>query len=495
MVNDPNPKDPDRWARLRFAIIGPLLAAPAAAGELKKAIQELAAKFWQHPVSGERVQFSFSSIERWFYAARKAQDPVAALRRQRRSDAGRQSLGEPLIRALRALYRQYPSWSIRLLYDNLAVLVAENSVLEPLLSYATIRRYLKANGLRRKKTPRRQTAGALQAQQRLESHEVRSFETEHSLSLIHLDFHHGSRKVLIPSGGWVTPLLLGVIDDYSRLIVHLQWYLEETAKALVHGVTQAFQRYGLPRAVLSDNGSAMVSAEFTQGLHVLGIVHATTLPYAAYQNGKQETVWTQVEGRLMAMLEQVEDLTLEMLNEITQVWVEYDYNQDTHEEIGTWPLRRFLDGPNVARSCPDSQTLRRAFRCQVNRRQRRSDGTFSLQGQRFEVPSRYRHLEDLRVSYARWDLTAVDLIDPETLKVLCPLYPLDKAANANGLRRVLDVDPVDLILPIQPIATHQGLPPLLRKMMADFAATGKPPAYIPMREQKINSKKNGEDNS
>jgi hypothetical protein len=238
----------------------------------------------------------------------------------------------------------------------------------------------------------------------------------------------------------------------------------------------------------------MVSDEFKQGLHTLGILHETTLPYSPYQNGKQEIIWTQVEGRLMAMLEQVEDLTLEMLNEITQVWVEQDYNQDTHREIGTWPLRRFLDGPDVARDCPDSQTLKRAFRCQVKRRQRRSDGTLSLQGQRFEVPSRYRHLENLRVSYARWDLTAVDLIDPETLKVLCPLYPLDKAANANGLRRLLDVDVVDPILPVQP-CTHQGLPPLLRKMMADFAATGKPPAYIPLTNREISPKKKPEDDS
>ena len=299
---------------------------------------------------------------------------------------------------------------------------------------------------------------------------------------------------MTPSGQWVTPLLLGVIDDYSRLICHFQWYLEETAKVLVHGVSQAFQRYGLPRAMMTDNGSAMLSDEFKQGMHVLGIVHETTLPYSPFQNGKQETVWTQVEGRLMPMLEKVEDLTLEMLNEITQVWVEYDYNQDRHEEIGTWPLRRFLDSSNVARNCPDSRTLRRAFRCQVNRRQRRSDGTLSLEDQRFEVPSRYRHLETLRVSYARWDLTAVDLIDHETLKVLCPLYPLDKAANANGLRRLLDADAADLSLPVQ-ATMHQGLPPLLRKMMADFAATGKPPAYIPMADRAIRSKKNREDDS
>ena len=39
MSHDP---DPDRWARLRFAIIGPLLAAPPERGELGKALEDLA---------------------------------------------------------------------------------------------------------------------------------------------------------------------------------------------------------------------------------------------------------------------------------------------------------------------------------------------------------------------------------------------------------------------------------------------------------------------
>ncbi|MGH8848101.1 MAG: hypothetical protein ACREXQ_12810, partial [Polaromonas sp.] len=42
--------------------------------------------------------------------------------------------------------------------------------------------------------------------------------------LWHLDFHHGSRKVLTRQGEWVTPMLLGVLDDRSRLVCHLQWY-------------------------------------------------------------------------------------------------------------------------------------------------------------------------------------------------------------------------------------------------------------------------------
>ena len=36
-----------RWARLRFAIIGPLLAAPPAPGELGPRLRELAARTWQ----------------------------------------------------------------------------------------------------------------------------------------------------------------------------------------------------------------------------------------------------------------------------------------------------------------------------------------------------------------------------------------------------------------------------------------------------------------
>jgi hypothetical protein len=44
--------DPDGWARLRFAIIGPLLADPPPSGELGARLQELAAKDWRHPVTG-----------------------------------------------------------------------------------------------------------------------------------------------------------------------------------------------------------------------------------------------------------------------------------------------------------------------------------------------------------------------------------------------------------------------------------------------------------
>lgn len=67
----------------------------------------------------------------------------------------------------------------------------------------------------------------------------------------------------------------------------------------------------------------MTAAEIAEGLQRLGVVDARTLPYSAYMNGKIEVLWGSVEGQLLAMLEDVRDLTLEALNEATLAWVEY----------------------------------------------------------------------------------------------------------------------------------------------------------------------------
>jgi putative transposase len=133
--------------------------------------------------------------------------------------------------------------------------------------------------------------GVLAAEARLEQREVRSYESEYVNSLWHWDCHHGSRKVLTARGEWLTPILFGVIDDRSRLACHLQWYLAENAENIAHGLSQAMQKRGLPRAAMSDNGGAMTAAEISEGLVRLGILHQTTLPYSPHVNGKQEVLW------------------------------------------------------------------------------------------------------------------------------------------------------------------------------------------------------------
>ncbi len=183
----------------------------------------------------------------------------------------------------------------------------------------------------------------------------------------------------------------------------------------------------------------------------------------------------------MAMLEHVPDLTLSILNEATQAWVEQDYNGKRHSEIGEAPITRFLAGPAVTRDCPDSNALRAAFTRSDQRMQRKSDGSIVIEGRRFEIPNRYRHLARIEVRYASWDLAHVHFVDARTGTVLTRLYPQDKTLNASGLRRTLDS--VSTASMPQAVSPATGLPPLLARMLDTQARTGLAPPYLPKNDK------------
>lgn len=58
----------ERWAHLRFAVVGQLLAAPPPKGELRGQLEELAGREWPHPITGRPVRFGVSTLERWYSA-------------------------------------------------------------------------------------------------------------------------------------------------------------------------------------------------------------------------------------------------------------------------------------------------------------------------------------------------------------------------------------------------------------------------------------------
>jgi hypothetical protein len=137
-----------------------------------------------------------------------------------------------------------------------------------------------------------------------------------------------------------------------------------------------------------------------------------------------------------------------------------------------------LAGLDVSRPAPPADALRLAFSRQVTRTQRRSDGTVVVDGVRYEVPSRFRTLATCTLRAPGWDPSELALLDPRTGQLLARLLPQDKAGNAAGARRALE--PVAAAL--APPADADPLPALLRQWLADYAATGLPPAYLPKDE-------------
>jgi putative transposase len=470
-----------RWAQFRFSVIGGLLSCPPQNGQLQKAIGRLGEKTYQHPTDDNQwISIGASTIERWYYKAKGAADPIAALGRKIRSDAGiRYSVSDALLAALKAQYEAHRRWNVQLHYDNLVALAEEQSQLKPVPSYKTVLRCMRDNGWLRSHEPALPSLGQQQAAQRLQRREVRSYEVSHVHGLWHLDFHHAKIGILDASGRWHRPMALAILDDHSRLCCHLQLYLAETAECLVHGLTQALMKRGLPRALMTDNGAAMLAEETRRGLERLGIQHETTLPYSPYQNGKQEAFWGQLESRLMELLRGVENLKLAFVNQAAQAWVEQDYHRSRHSEIKSTPLQRMLNGHNVARPTPDSDFLRLCFTRRIQRTPRRSDATVVFEGIRYELPVRFSHLRSVILRAPSWDKSRMTLVDPDTDAPLARLLPQDKVKNASGMRRTINPD--NTPVPVTH-STDAPLPALLRKWLADYAVTGLPPAYLPKEE-------------
>lgn len=457
----------------RFRIIADLLARPPAPGELASRLRELAGQTFAHPLSQTDVKVSVRTLERWYAAARDHDRPNEVLQPKLRSDRGlRRSLNELQMAWLLSNKREHPDWDVQLLVDNLHHSNVEG--IQP--SYSTVLRYLKSQGFfasRGRRKARR---------------EVRSFEVEHVGELWHMDFHHGSRMVVDERGEYQQPICMAIIDDKSRLVCHMQWFLNETTEVLVHGLIQAIQKRGLPRGFYTDNGSAMRAEELKEGLERLGILAQRTLPYAAYQNGKQECFWKPLEGRMMRMFPKHKRITLEILNHVSQAWAEQDYQVRVHRETGMTPLDRFMNSPDVLRPSPSMEALKRSFRITCTRKQRRTDGTVTLDGVRFQVPRQYAHLEELTLRYARWDLGEAEILCPETRLPLVSIAPLDRLANANGLRKDLHQEPETStevvaegdILDLE----NDAIPPFMRHLLDEHRRHNPLVGYLPCPQTK-----------
>src|SRR5262249_9597533 len=163
----------------------------------------------------------------------------------------------------------------------------------------------------------------------------------------------------------------------------------------------------------------------------------------------------------------------------TLAWGGPDCTRRIPSETGVAPTPPSLAGPSVMRPCPDSAALRLAFTRTETRTQRKSDGTVVIASRRFEVPDRFRHFTQLELRYASWDLSLVHLVDQRAGKVLCRLFPQNRAKTASALPRPRAAD-----TKAPPAAPTDGsMPPLLKKLLKDQADSGLPPAYLPKDER------------
>lgn len=459
----------------RFGIISELLSRPPGKGELAMRLREISERSYTQPWNKKTISISVRTLERWYFAAKKNPRPSEILQPKLRADRGESRVLTEEHKSNLADFRlKYPSWSIQLMYDNFVLIPFKINA----PSYSTVLRYFHSLGFFSNKSRDKKN----------KKKEVRSFEVEYVGQLWHMDFHKGSRMITNEKGEFQQAICMAIIDDKSRLICHAQWFTNETAEVLVHGFIQAILKRGLPRTFYTDNGSAMKAEELKAGLDVLDIKQEKTLPYSPYMNGKQESFWQPLEGRLMKMLPKNKRITLDILNTVTQAWVEQDYHVKIHSEINEKPLDRFLNSKSVLRPSPEYENLKCSFRMIITRNIRKTDSTITIDGIRFQIPQHYAHMDLLLLRYARWDLGEAEILCPDTHKSICLIFPLNKLANSTSMRKDIDekLTTQQFSLPEDKDAieyldlnTNQ-LPPLLAHCLKKHAQQFPLSGYIPL---------------
>jgi len=78
-----------------------------------------------------------------------------------------------------------------------------------------------------------------------------------------------------------------VVDYYSRF-VEVEIMRTITALDTIDFLQKLFARYGLPLAIMSDNGPQLIAKELESFLEELGVQHFTSPPYWAQANGEVE---------------------------------------------------------------------------------------------------------------------------------------------------------------------------------------------------------------
>ena len=100
----------------------------------------------------------------------------------------------------------------------------------------------------------------------------------------------------------------GPIDDQMILVVvdaHTEWpetvvMHRATSTPTIKACQLLFSRFGIPKEIVTDNGSQFVSQEFTQFLKVLGVKHTPVTTYHPQSNGEAERMVRTIKENIKA---------------------------------------------------------------------------------------------------------------------------------------------------------------------------------------------------
>ncbi len=301
-------QDPREAALKRYALIAPLLEPGLEEAEVRRRRREILAK--------ETCPISDRTLQRYLAAYRES--GFSGLCQRKRADTGRpRALPAEVLEAAVELKRELPQRSIRSVIE---ILEEEGRVKRGALRPSTLGRHFLKLGLM--EIPKAPKGG------------FRRFQKEHRNCLWQADLKYGPYlpDPKNPKRSLRT-YLVAFIDDFSRLVPHAEFYLEQRQPALEDCFRKAILKRGIPDSIFVDQGKIFVSSWFKIACARLNIRHLTAKPYSPEAKGKIERFMGTVD-HFLHEVGLLEPKTLKELNEVFQAWLEEGYNHKPHSALG-----------------------------------------------------------------------------------------------------------------------------------------------------------------
>ena len=402
-----NQEEGKKMGLFRFTIISPLLSDDPR--PLLTRFGDLAERIWTLP-NGTLRQFSAATIEDWYYDYRKY--GINALIHPSRRDKGtHRALTQPICQAVQDILKEMPKLKGCNLINRLDTLgLRQNN--EP--SDATLYRYI------------REIRPAYATDTKKER---KAFEAPYAGYLYQTDIMYGPFLPVRQENLRMAKkqsYLIAIIDDYSRLICHAEFFLTEGLMDYLNVLDKAIRKRGCPDKIYCDNGKVFLSEQVKRIGAQIGtrIVHCAVRDSAA--KGKIERWFLTVRTQFLEPLQFEKASSLPELNKRFFAWVEA-YNSKCHSSLGCTPMEKWLKSPRQPRILSENADTDDLFWLEVSRKVKK-DGTFSLNRIRYET--NYTLVgQKITVRYNSQDPTRVHVYDDNGF--IGVSFPLDPGANNN----------------------------------------------------------------
>lgn len=351
------------WSRLLYPVIYEELDG----AKLTHYVENLCATETLFP-NGSRKKPSPATV--WRKVAAYRQGGIDALCRRKRCDIGQsRTLSAEVIAKAVEIKKDLPSRSATTINNLLEHCCGKK------IPPSTLYRHL-------------QEAGATKVKLGVSKTKVRCrWDRDHSNSLWLGDFQDG--PMVLIDGQARRTYLSAFIDCHSRYVVSARYYLRENTAILIDTLLRAWQMCGKPRALYVDNGKVYYAKALELACASLQIRLLHRPPREPEPGGKIEKFFQTSQGRFEAEVRAGSIMNLDELNRKFSAWLDMDYHEAPHGEIGQAPRQCYQSGLLVTEPVDLCKAIR-FFMLRVERTVHRDFSDVSVDARLYKVDEKLR---------------------------------------------------------------------------------------------------------